>query len=131
MQEILFRGHQPTLKKWIYGFLYIDSFTKKCYILQPHTEKLYTGMLPNGLEVVNVGQYTGQKDKNGTKIFEGDICKWDNFYYKVGFEKNTSSWTFDIISKDTYIFPFFGSHCKKCEVVGNIYDNSVIAFYKE
>lgn len=67
-------------------------------------------------------QYTGMKDKNGRRIFEGDICKVGNLIYKVVFEY--SCWWFKILSNKVYCCPAFNSHCGEyCEIIGNIHDN--------
>lgn len=74
------------------------------------------------IDTSTVGQYTGLKDKNGKRIFEGDICKIHNLVYKVEFKY--SEWVFTILSKTGYCYPVFNSHCGEyCEVIGNIYDN--------
>lgn len=129
MREILFRGKDFSgviNHSWCFGSLdtteddraiiiYLDRFGNKCRIVvNPET----------------VGQYTGLKDKNGTKIFEGDII-----YAVSNFDAANMVVVYDpaefrlVLCEDYKTYkPGWGFKCLcyesfYMEVVGNIYDN--------
>ena len=73
-----------------------------------------------------VGQFTGRKDKNGKKIFEGDVCRFygtDGYAdYVVFWDDTASQWTvrqIDLGAKD--VLDSYFAEC--CEIIGNIHDN--------
>lgn len=130
MREILFRGKRVDDGEWGYGYCYelekdrmtISSCIRhEAYAVNPET----------------IGQFTGLTDKNGKKIFEGDIvhavyqvgyvgCK--NIDYGIGVVKycasyyGGASYEIDIIG-DSGSRVFTASLENGVEVIGNVYDN--------
>lgn len=128
MRDILFRGKRLANKKWVEGYLFIqfNTLTGKddYYIRCGDTDYL---VIPE-----TVGQYTGLTDKNGKKIFEGDIIReldgsmddiprlvrWDEVYMEFKCPLTRNHWAYG--NNDC---SFWLMQSENIEIIGNIHDN--------
>jgi uncharacterized phage protein (TIGR01671 family) len=126
MREILFRGKRADSGEWIEGNLFIpdkeDTPTEIC--IGTNIVRITYDVIPE-----TVGQYTGLKDKNGEKIFEGDIvhaeiCEgnYQGFRFPIG-EVVFENGSFCI--KDYKQTTPLSSYSPRVqfEVIGNIHEN--------
>lgn len=127
MREILFRAKREATNEWIYGY-FVNEYDDFQIYVQPQI------ITRSGREYVNentLGQFTGLTDKNGTKIFEGDIVEYETraklrigrvFFsdFRASFAVTAGKNGSARINNDLYNYIQSGN---SVTVIGNIYDN--------
>ncbi|HAO6228227.1 TPA: hypothetical protein IQB38_001661 [Listeria monocytogenes] len=125
MSEIEFRGKRIDNREWIYGNLmqFEDSATFIFADERKGASTLtYAHFIINNMHAIDektIGQYTGLKDKNGKKIFEGDVG-WDEHnecYGVVKFEDAKFLYLWENIAEDLW------EVADVIEICGNIHEN--------
>ena len=139
MRDYLFRGKRIDNGEWVKGY-YIKA-TRHWHEHGIHEEWIAVDTIQNGgwcnvrskYAVIpeTVGQFTGLFDKNGKKIFEGDIvksCEYDDVYFVKYFDNDNYS-AFDFVP-DVPLCECNGLSYlvneEGCKVIGNIYDDKEI-----
>ena len=130
MREILFRGKTED-GKWVEGVFIPDCLESlkrmevhwgfiKRYWLESEFDNVQSETVE--VERETVGQFTGLTDKNGEKIFEGDILRERNGE-DIGFIRYDDDDGMFYLVVVNVLYDFSTVNSKWYEVIGNIHDN--------
>lgn len=125
-REHEFRGQRCSDGKWVYGFYVESKHSWKGH--KPHKSWIVPDAISNGgffnilgrhaVKDDTVGEFTGLRDKNGKKIFEGDVIKCGMRLYVCEFIEG--GFEFRDLSDSKLVLKAIVNHSR---LIGNIYDN--------
>jgi uncharacterized phage protein (TIGR01671 family) len=132
VREILFRGKRKDDGEWVYGFYRSYIYRKKKHAWLETIDRTWE------IKPETVGQFTGLTDKNGVRIFEGDIVRVDDIYKdKLGAPISLYYITYESGSYRLRMYPEYHGENEKdinwlslplyhfernTEIIGNIHD---------
>ena len=129
-RQIKFRGKNIHTGEWLYGDYHREGKTH--YITKPEQYLREYAPIEFIVDGKTIGQFTGLLDKNGKEIYEGDVIlqqgysgkkpmlvRFEHGAFIVGWHGGSSTQTRPMLIQ------------KRCEVLGNIYDNPELISKKQ
>lgn len=143
-REILFRGKRIDNGEWVEGhYVQREPLSKPLIVTQTLgviKNKEGNNMRATASEVApgTVGQFTGLLDKNGNRIFEGDIVRRFNSrgqeVMRYAVKWNTDCCMFVLMCEDTYLGEYDSDftvfYGEELEIIGNVHDNPEFPKYE-
>lgn len=130
MREIIFRGKRNDNGEWIIGGYYhgeVYNFDEiDIHYIIPCCDLYDEDLAPVDVIPETVGQYTGLTDKNGKRIYEGDIVftKTTSCNFVGCILYSTEYVRFVCVTKSKTSYPMDSKF--EYEIIGNIHDNKEI-----
>ena len=122
MREILFRGKTIDSPRWVEGYYAFDGM----HLIERKSIECPRYWEVNPINPNTLGQFTGLYDKNGVRVFEGDIVHHINELVcedmgQVYWDEKRCQ--FARTTRGPYRVSFELSPYATYEVIGNIFDN--------
>ena len=119
-REILFRGWNKKNKKWLYGYYFVNR--GEHFIAPDEFVNPLTSYEDYVVDANTVGQYTGLKDKNGKKIFEGDILVFSPWLAVVLWNEELATFALQFQFEDKVGLKPLGEW-QTMTIIGNVHEN--------
>lgn len=125
-REILFKGETPGTNKWVEGTGVLNDGINTWLVKNKPNTAIKLGEEYFIVNPETVGQYTGFIDKNGNKIFEGDILSTgnpDEFFGVVEWIEENSGFAVSFNGLVETFEELILLDKVELEIIGNIHDN--------
>ena len=123
MREILFKAKRLDNGEWVEGYYVFDKDDYVGIIVSYIDYQAVTTFAVGGVRILSetVCQYTGKTDRNGDKIFEGDIVNIiaDDEQGIIEWDKDEAHFTVNV---DNCCSTFTNHYGTDLEIIGNIHD---------
>ena len=139
MREILFKAKRIDNGEWVYGGVlhqtdYYRDYEDKYFIIDGKCTVDYDIGEEFEVDKNTICQYTGLKDKNDKKIFEGDlILLMNRWYCAVEYDVENARFILNgeyVKNEDEVTHSSFAPYYQnEIEVIGNIFDNPELLNY--
>lgn len=136
-REHLYKAKRIDNGEWLEGNLdkivyeYPNKTVEEYYINETHFgfqdddgfDPCYQCGFNEPVDEKTICEYTGLKDKNGTKVFEGDVVKDENGFGCEIIYSDLGCYMMEYVGQvDRF---FLSGEAKRCEVIGNKFDNDL------
>jgi uncharacterized phage protein (TIGR01671 family) len=96
------------------------SFSTERHSFMFYSDKEMDGVKDEDMEIM---QFTGQKDKNNSDVFQRDVVVMDGKKFIIVWDNNRGGWSYTDVERQMTMTSFGRFEANTCEVIGNEFEN--------